>query len=671
MQFFKYSFVIILLLLTPVESIMAACSDWLAPNFMKADKPFVIHYYVTLKTRSETINHFGNSHNNYEYYPGYKDDKHGDFYFDLPQGKPITLALTGYKKDVKKMFVMPAARGDIKAFFWPYGWTGSFRISDVLGGYFSPEIWKNNPRKGPTLTCVKKTGSRVLLSLEEAKNFRSSSGKKTRKLTDLRPDLADTLSPKETNGSNSTIAEALKDNTKYSASNPDLSKKKYDVIICDTKLRKLSYSFPKEPSPVTVSGLLKGIETQAYWFDPSIDTSPHERKFNLDISSITNRFVVVEIPYKKGQKSEIFPVRFNGIANVQKVFAETAETYNMNILVVGDASSIAISGLEQMEKILLKKSHRKFYWTIDWRNIAANGKWQASQKINSFAELIKKAKSVGGKKVLLTEDDEFINFIDDFEKTVLGAKKQIDFVIWVKHGYQVPLKTPALIGELIQKIHEKGNIPRFSNGNPHKWLYILSGSMPGKSLALLEEPINRARQHPGYVEEEKTGRSPRRLLDRPETLANIIGMRHMKPLPAEFSLDPDKLAVDANHVFSSLGLLLSVKSIDDLLSSMNMLKNMTEYVTVFSGIYDPTVLMNIQSTNAGEPKGLVVTDKQVAAKKIHWRQRNHKNKNKIDKFREKATSVLNTVKSKLGAGSHCTHIYVKDTEMGLNWLDKD
>lgn len=654
-----------MLLLAPIESVMAAvCSDWLAPNFMKADKKFVIHYYVTLKTRSETIGHFGKSHNNYEYYPGYvkRHGKLGNFRFDVPQGKSIILALTGPDWSGVKMFVMPA-RGDIKAFFWPDGWFK--KEIPVSGGYFSPAIWRYKPKKGQKLTCVKKTGSTVLLSPEQAKNFRPK--RETTRLTDL----ADTLSPKETNDSNSTIAEALKDNTKYSASNPDLSKKKYDVIICDTKLRKLSYSFPKEPSPVTVSGLLKGIETQAYWFDPSIDTSPHERKFNLDISSITNRFVVVEIPYKKGKKSEIFPVRFNGIANVQKVFAETAETYNMNILVVGDASSIAISGLEQMEKILLKKSHRKFYWTIDWRNIAANGKWQASQKINSFAELIKKAKSVGGKKVLLTEDDEFINFIDDFEKTVLGAKKQIDFVIWVKHGYQVPLKTPALIGELIQKIHEKGNIPRFSNGNPHKWLYILSGSMPGKSLALLEEPINRARQHPGYVEEEKTGRSPRRLLDRPETLANIIGMRHMKPLPAEFSLDPDKLAVDANHVFSSLGLLLSVKSIDDLLSSMNMLKNMTEYVTVFSGIYDPTVLMNIQSTNAGEPKGLVVTDKQVAAKKIHWRQRNHKNKNKIDKFREKATSVLNTVKSKLGAGSHCTHIYVKDTEMGLNWLDKD
>jgi len=647
-----------MLLLTPIESVMAACSDWRASDLIQLNKHIVIQYYVTLESAQEA----GDSYL-YEY-PGFnKNNKPGNFTFDVPYGKTIRLALTGRDNHGKKKFIIPARR-DIKAFF-DRGWGWSEK--QVLGGFFSDQIWDYKPKTGKYLECVRKIGSEVLLSPKQANNFRLK--RETRKLKDLR------LSPKETNDSNSTIAEALKDNTKYPASNPDLSKKNSDVIICNTELMKLPYYFPKEPSPITVSGLLKNVETQAYWFDPSIDTSPHEQKFNLETASITNKFVVVEIPYKKNNKSEIFPVRFSGIAKVQKVSAETAATTDniLNILVVGDASSIAISGIEHLEEILIqksKKSHRKFFWTIDWRNVFANGKWQASQKNKSFAELVRRAKSVGGNKVLLTEDSDFINFIDYFEKTVLEAEKQIDFVIWVKHGYQVPLKTPALIGELINKIHDKGKIPRYPDGNPRNWLYILSGSMPGQSKALLEEPISRATARPGYVEEEKKGRTPRRLLNRPETLANIVAMRHMTPLPAKNDLDPDKLAVDANEVFYSLGLLLSVKSIDDLLDSMNRLKNMNEYANVFYGIYDPTVLVNIQSTNAGEPKGLVVTDKEFAAKKIHRRQTSHKTE--IDNFLKKATQVLKNVKSELRAGSRsCTHIYVKDTEMGLNWLDKD
>jgi len=187
MQFFKYSLVTMLLLLTPVESIMAACSDWLAPHFMKTDEQFVIHYYVTLKTRPYE------GYDNYEYYPGYvkRYDKLGNFYFYVPQGKPIRLAFTGSDRFCVKMFVMPA-RGNMKAFFWPNGWfKNEFSVS---GGYFSPEIWNKNPRTGEKLTCVKKTGSTVLLSPEQAKNFRPK--RETRKLTDLRPALADTLSPK-------------------------------------------------------------------------------------------------------------------------------------------------------------------------------------------------------------------------------------------------------------------------------------------------------------------------------------------------------------------------------------------------------------------------------------------------------------------------------------------
>jgi hypothetical protein len=669
MQFFKYAIVTMLLLLTPVDSIMAACSDWRASDLIPPNKDIVIKYYVTLQTAKDA------AYDSYLYeYPGFnKNNNHGYFSFDVHYGSSIRLALTGWANYGKKKFVLPARR-DIKAFFDPG--ILSFE-NEVFGGYFSHKIWDYNPQIGRQLICVRKIGSNVLLNHEEARTFKrpatvisphGSSGKTLESLnTGKSSDSSSTA-----NSSLADLASNIRDSNPASSS-VSKDKKKSEVIICDTTLRKRPYSFPKVPSPVTVSGLLKDediVETQAYWFDPSIDTSPQNREFNLDISSTTNKFVVVEIPYKKGNKS--FPVRFTGIAKVQKVSAETAATTNINILVVGDASSIAISGLEQMEKILIqkrKKSHRKFSWTIDWRNIAADGKWQKSQKIKSFAELVRKAKSVSGKKVLLTEDREFINFISDFKTTVLGTEKEIDFVIWIKHGYQVPLKTPALIGELIKKIHDKGKIPRFSNGNPHKWLYILSGSMPGKSKALLEEPINRAAQHPGYVEEEKIGRTPRRLLNSPKTLANIVAMRHVTTLPEKYYLDPDKLAVDANEVFYSLGLLLSVKSIDGLLSSMNRLKNMTKYVKVFNGIYDPTVLLNIQSNSAGEPKGLVVTDKLVAANKIHWRQKNHKTE--IDNFLKKATLVLKTVKRKLGTGSrsHCTHIYVKDTDMGLNWLN--
>jgi hypothetical protein len=688
MRFLKYSIVTILLLLTPIENIMAVCSDWLAKDDnISPDKPVVIEYYVTL-----SLKYYDSYLNRYSYskYPGNTNRRDGTFRFFAPD-KPIKLALIGPEDSGKKQFVMPARRKDIKAFFEPRprkSFDGFFEYQ-VYGGYFSNKIWKYHPKKREKLRCVKKEDSNVLLSLEEAKNFGSSSGRKKTKLSDLRPNIADVLSSnKPSNPPSSLIDIASSINKKNLASSPDLSEDeiKSEVIICNNELKKLPHSLPNVRSPVTVSGLLKKIKTQAYWFDPSIDSSPQKQQFDFELFSMTYKFVVVEIPYgkdkitqipdKKSKSAKIFPVRFSGIADVQKVPAKMPTLIskdNMNILVVGDASSIAISGLEQMEKILIEKSNRKFSWTIDWRNVSANGKWQTSKKLGSFIQLIKKTKSVGKKKVLLTADSHFINFINDFENTILNAEKQFDFVIWVKDSYEVPLKTPDLMWQLIKKIHDNGKIPRFPNGKPHTWLYIISGNMPGESMALLNAAITRATPRPGYVKEEKTVRTPRRLLNRPESLAlslKMVGMRHVKPLPAEFDVDPDTLAVDANQVFDSLGLLLSAKGIDDLLSSVRNLKNMTvSEATKFFGIYEPTTLLSIQSDSAGEPKQLVVKDKQFAARSIRRRQKSHKNR--IDKFLNQATKVLKTVKSKLGTDSRrCTHIYLKDTEMDLNWLDK-
>lgn len=692
----------------PMESIIAACSDWSAPSFMKTDEKFVIRYFVYLEIRTKTANRFYNLFSNYVYYPGYviraSNKIAGDFYFDVIRNEPITLALTGLNNSGNKLFVIPR-RDDIKAFFWPKGDFVGRNIKKVLGGYFYDEIWNNKPYtvEGGELTCVMRKGSNVLLSPEE-ENFDSSIGKKLGGLVSSKKgykskditDIADEFSSEEST-TPTTLADLAssikKDNPapsstldknkrKIKVTNPttpspdDLGKDKVksDVIICNNDLKKLYYHFPNIHSPVTVMGLLKKTETQAYWFEPSIGVL-EKHKFNFELSSIANKFVVVEIPYKKGKKSGNFPVRFSGIADVQRVSidkktAKAISPYDMNILVVGDASSVAISGLEQMEKILTKKSQHKFTWTIDWRNVSANGKWQTSQKIDSFAKLIKKTKSFGKKdKILLTAANDFRNFTGDFEKTVLNTKEKFDFIIWVKHGYQLPLETPKLVGKLIDKVHDKGNIPRFTNGNPHKWLYIISGSMPGKSKALLEEPITRAWPSPGYVNEEKKGRSPRRLLNRPESLAgslNMIGMRHIKPLP-KFDFDPDSLAVVANQAFDSLGLLLSSESIKDLLSSVKKVNSMTKFTKYFSGVYDPTILLNIQSNHIGEPKRLVVNDKQFAAKNIHRRQENHKKK--INTFLTKATKALKTVNRKLGADSRCTHIYVKDTKIGLNWLD--
>ncbi len=252
----------------------------------------------------------------------------------------------------------------------------------------------------------------------------------------------------------------------------------------------------------------------------------------------------------------------------------------------------------------------------------------------------------------------------------MNAEKIIDFVIWVKDGYPVPLKTPELIGKLINKIHKKGNIPRFPNKNPHKWLYIISGSMPGKSKALLEEPITRAIQRPGYINEEKKKRTPRRLLNNLNSLLlgslNMIGMRHVNLSPVEFDVDSSSLAVNANQAFDSLGLLISTKGIGDLLFSLKELKNMIMTSEIFSGIYEPTMLLNIQSTSTGEPKQLVVKNKESAETNILIRLKNQKNE--IDTFLTKATTALKTVNRKLG-GSRCTHIYIKDTEIGLNWLN--
>ena len=161
-----------LLLLTPIGTVVAACSDWLAPSFIKTGEKFVIQYYVDLETRtSEPHIYLGEHYTNYKYYPGYarKTDKLGYFYFNVIRGKSITLALTGIDSNGTKLFIMPAHES-VKVFFD----FGTFRFTkQVLGGYFSDEIWNYKPYKikDEKLVCVKKKGSRVLLTSEEARGF--------------------------------------------------------------------------------------------------------------------------------------------------------------------------------------------------------------------------------------------------------------------------------------------------------------------------------------------------------------------------------------------------------------------------------------------------------------------------------------------------------------------
>jgi len=155
-RFFKYSIITILLLLTPIENIMAdACSDWRASDIIKPDKAFTIIYYVTLKS------------NFFYKYPGFlKKSKPGKFSFDIPHGKTIRLALIGADNHGIKKFLIPARR-DIEAFF-RHNWRLS--KNKVSGGFFS-NIWKYGPKKGKNLTCVRKLASPVLLSPEEAISY--------------------------------------------------------------------------------------------------------------------------------------------------------------------------------------------------------------------------------------------------------------------------------------------------------------------------------------------------------------------------------------------------------------------------------------------------------------------------------------------------------------------
>lgn len=347
--------------------------------------------------------------------------------------------------------------------------------------------------------------------------------------------------------------------------------------VCSTKGKKLAGSFfspLKSRLLFSVYGLVKKLKlSKAYWYSAEFSEVPEILKYKFDLSLLENKYVDIVVPQnhrKILQNKNIFPVRFEYLTRAprraNKTEAKTAIKI-INILVVGDAPSVAVSGIDKMEKYLLAKSHGLYKWKISWHDVSPSGQLFPSLEFDSFSKLVKDTKLLKSRKrALLSDDKSFTIFLNNFEKAIVKSKVTLDHIVWIKDSYQVPLSTPQKMGEFIKNVHAKGNIKRLKNTNPYKWLYIISGSMPGASKYLIEEPLSRARpSNPGELVEERTvGLSKfRQLLSKPKRLAlmlDIVANRGIKH-PKFDAVDIDTISINAKDVFSDMGILISLSEL--------------------------------------------------------------------------------------------------------------
>ncbi len=414
-------------------------------------------------------------------------------------------------------------------------------------------------------------------TLYQPRSIKDTLNKKKSAISTIRtlPDIATVVEgKKDMRGSSPSASISINRTLRETKKGAILSSSRYKV--CNNKGEKLTgYFFTplKSKTLFSVYGLAKKPKlSQAYWYSSEFSEIPEALKYKFDLSPLQSKYVNLVIPQshrKILQNKKVFPVRFEYLMrasrrpNKKKTELPIKE---MNILVVGDAPSVAISGIDKMEKYLIKRSDGSYKWKISWHDVSPNGELLPSVNFDSFLKLVKAVKRLESKKrALLSDEENFSLFLNDFEKVIVNSTVTFDHVIWIKDSYQVPLSTPKNMSNFIKGVHAKGNIKRLKNTNPYKWLYIISGNMPGASKFLLEEPLSRARpSNPGEIIEETVSLSgSRQLLSKPKELALILDIVANRDLnrPKLDVIDKETISINAKDVFSELGILISLSEL--------------------------------------------------------------------------------------------------------------
>jgi hypothetical protein len=465
---------------------------------------------------------------------------------------------------------------------------------------------------------------------------------------------------------------------------------------CTSSMEALALGEGFAESSVTVAGLRNDATLlNAYVFDPVAgDPLPHSLR--LDLSDSKGQLLPLAMraggrapPLRdatdvivigdEGEPVRITPVRFAHIESVPVLLQDGTRIETgppvIRILVVGDAPSVAITGLADVEQELSKTSSG-YRWRFTWHETRTDGTLADGVEFSTLTELEAHAATrTDADKALLSRSDKFERFTHQLTRRMTTSEDRIDYVLWIQEGYPLPNNAPLKVETMLKDVAEHGNVPRFPNGKPEKWLTVINGRILGTTKPYLDNPLKYADPTPQSLLEEDAATAPRRLLSRIEPVVNslrLIGERSKTSEATNPSpLADETIVIDARQGFQSVGLLLDAEGADKLFASARAVQNALQQnewnaqgaFERLDAAYDLGVLISIYSSSQGVPEGLTFDPAELRL---------------LEKRLGSATAVdfiksISEINETLPAVSQqmrengCEYLYLTSEELGLNW----
>ena len=633
--------------LLPVDSLHAqvpgleSCTYWRAPEGIEVGKVVEIRQ----------IGAIGSG----EFVSGVAPDgRRGSLGPDTPVskrvGKPAYLAFLTPEVYGPGTFVA-AVEGTLLLSQWIETGPYSFRmthISNVLGGAVTGKpsaVWT---LEAP-LRCIRQEGVQHLVDAptlcdrlsEHVARTPDECGPRddgTRTLTELAVKLADEGSmPPETNPGGPSRTRMAED-SRSRTGRTSLATVADAPTTCTSSMETIDLGAGFAASPLTVAGLRNDTtKASAYVYDPRAG-EPVPHPWRLDLSASKGQLLPLAtraggrlLPLRDktgevvlneaGKPVRILPVRFAQMETVPVLLPDGTRIETgppiMRILVVGDAPSVAIAGLADVEQELRKQSAGGYRWGVIWHETLADGTLADGVDFATLAELEAHAATrADADKALLSRSDMFERFTDQLTRRITTAEERIDYVLWIQEGYPLPNNAPLRMEAMLKDVAERGNVPRFPNRNPEKWLTVINGQILGSTKPYLDNPLKYAEPTPQSLLEEGDATEPRRLLSRIEPVVNSLHLVGERGRSSDLASDPPladgTIVIDALQGFESVGLLLDAEGAKKVLASARAVQDaLDEKAGIVEGAfedlyaaYDLSSLVSVYSNPNGVPDGL-------------------------------------------------------------------
>jgi hypothetical protein len=305
------------------------------------------------------------------------------------------------------------------------------------------------------------------------------------------------------------------------------------------------------------------------------------RDFTIDLGASAAKPMVFEAVAPPssivvdGEDSEVLPVSVGGTDTLPRepiIKEATTAAATLKIVVVGAPEEVAISGLAEVGKNLRKQSRGRIGVDVEWYSVDNAGHLGKPASFKSLGELVEAAAAQAkGDSFIVLGTDQFLSFLDEFQKTLAQRPGTVDRVFWVKGAYRLPSVAPKHIEDFLTAMADAPVIPRRPNREAEQWLTVVTARMPGFSVAYLKEPVS-AMNAGEVVDEPPDEADPRRLIGDPSTIAaglNSLGqLRAGKGVatgPAkENGTISDVLVLNAYEVFDERGYALSNAALTEL-----------------------------------------------------------------------------------------------------------